>query len=106
MSDPGSRTRGDYLGDPDIHGDLLDIFDLVRKVSDLARISYTRQKEALGLGHAIYQAKDFAGDDPFAVLLADDMVDAEIPAIKQMMTVYEKYDAPVLATMPTPGWVK
>ena len=80
-----------------------DMFDLVRKVSDLARISYTRQKEALGLGHAIYQAKDFVGDDPFAVLLADDMVDAEVPAIKQMMAVYEKYDAPVLATMQVEG---
>jgi len=80
-----------------------DMFDLVRKVSDLAKISYTRQKEALGLGHAIYQGKDFVGDEPFAVLLADDMVDAEVPAIKQMMAVYEKYDAPVLATMQVAG---
>ena len=80
-----------------------DMFDLVRKVSDLAKISYTRQKEALGLGHAIYQGKDFVGDEPFAVLLADDMVDAEVPAIKQMMAVYEKYDAPVLATMQVEG---
>jgi UTP--glucose-1-phosphate uridylyltransferase len=80
-----------------------DMFDLVRKVSDLAKISYTRQKEALGLGHAIYQGKDFVGDEPFAVLLADDMVDAEVPAIKQMMAIYEKYDAPVLATMQVEG---
>jgi UTP--glucose-1-phosphate uridylyltransferase len=80
-----------------------DMFDLVRKVSDLAKISYTRQKEALGLGHAIYQGKDFVGNEPFAVLLADDMVDAEVPAIKQMMAVYEKYDAPVLATMQVEG---
>jgi len=79
------------------------MFDLVRKVSDLAKISYIRQKEALGLGHAIYQGKDFVGDEPFAVLLADDMVDAEVPAIKQMMAVYEKYDAPVLATMQVEG---
>jgi UTP--glucose-1-phosphate uridylyltransferase len=80
-----------------------DMFDLVRKVSDLAKISYTRQKEALGLGHAIYQGKDFVGNEPFAVLLADDMVDAEVPAIKQMMAIYEKYDAPVLATMQVEG---
>lgn len=80
-----------------------DMLQLVRAVADLAKISYTRQKEALGLGHAIYQAKDFAGNDPFAVLLADDMVDAEVPAIKQMMAVYEKYDAPVLATMQIEG---
>jgi UTP--glucose-1-phosphate uridylyltransferase len=76
---------------------------LVRAVADLAKISYTRQKEALGLGHAIYQAKDFAAGEPFAALLPDDMVDAEVPAIKQMMAVYEKYDAPVLATMQIAG---
>jgi UTP--glucose-1-phosphate uridylyltransferase len=80
-----------------------EMFELVRAVSDLAKISYTRQKEALGLGHAIYQAKGFAGEDPFAVLLADDIVDAEVPALKQMMAVYEKYDAPVVATMQVEG---
>ncbi|MFN2501443.1 MAG: UTP--glucose-1-phosphate uridylyltransferase GalU [Pyrinomonadaceae bacterium] len=75
----------------------------VRAISDLAKISYTRQKEALGLGHAIYQAKDFAGDDSFAALLADDIVDSKVPALKQMMDVYEKYNAPVIATMRVPG---
>lgn len=75
----------------------------IRAISDLAHISYTRQKQALGLGHAIYQAKDFAGDDPFAVLLADDVVDAEKPALKQMIEVFEKYDAPVIATMQVAG---
>ena len=49
----------------------------VRAIADLVRITYTRQQQALGLGHAIYQAKDFVGDEPFAVLLADDIVDAE-----------------------------
>src|SRR4051794_9813041 len=76
-----------------------DMFDLVRSVSDLAKITYTRQKEALGLGHAIYQAKDFVGDEPFAVLLADDIVDSEVPALKQMIDVYERYEAPVIASM-------
>ena len=75
----------------------------IRAISDLARVSYTRQKEALGLGHAIYQAKDFAAGDPIAVLLADDVVDAEVPALKQMMAVYEKYQAPVIATMQVEG---
>lgn len=80
-----------------------DMFDLVRSISDIAKISYTRQKEALGLGHAIYQAKDFVGNEPFAALLADDVVDAEKPALRQMIEVFEKYDAPVIATMQIEG---
>jgi UTP--glucose-1-phosphate uridylyltransferase len=80
-----------------------EVIEEIRAISDLAHISYTRQKQALGLGHAIYQAKDFAGDDPFAVLLADDIVDAEKPALKQMIEVFEKYDAPVIATMQVEG---
>lgn len=79
------------------------LFEQVRAVSDIAQISYTRQKQALGLGHAIYQAKDFAGNEPFAALLADDIVDAEKPALKQMVEVFEKYDAPVIATMQVAG---
>lgn len=80
-----------------------ELFEQVRAITDIARISYTRQKQALGLGHAIYQAKDFVGDEPFAALLADDVVDAERPALRQMMDVYEKYDAPVIATMQVAG---
>ena len=80
-----------------------EMFEQVRAISEIARISYTRQREALGLGHAIYQAKDFAGGDPFAALLADDIVDAEKPALKQMIEVFEKYDAPVIATMQVEG---
>ena len=79
------------------------ILDEVHSVAELARISYTRQKEALGLGHAIYQAKDYVGDEPFAAVLADDIVDAEVPALRQMIDVYEKYDAPVIATMQVEG---
>ncbi len=70
-----------------------DMFEVVRAISDLAKISYTRQKQALGLGHAIYQAKDFVGDEPFAALLADDIIDAEKPALLQMVEVFEKYNA-------------
>jgi len=80
-----------------------EFFDQVRAISDLCRISYTRQKQALGLGHAIYQAKDFSENEPFAVLLADDVVDAEKPALKQMIEVFEKYNAPVIATMQVEG---
>ena len=80
-----------------------EMFDQVRAISEMARISYTRQREALGLGHAILQAKDFVGDEPFAALLADDIIDAEKPALRQMIEVFEKYDAPVIATMQVEG---
>ena len=80
-----------------------EMFNEVRAISEIARISYTRQREALGLGHAIYQAKDFAGDEPFAALLADDIVDSEKPALQQMVEVFERYDAPVIATMQVEG---
>ena len=80
-----------------------EMFDEVRAISEMARISYTRQREALGLGHAILQAKDYVSDEPFAALLADDIVDAEKPALKQMIEVFEKYDAPVIATMQVEG---
>ncbi len=74
-----------------------------RAVSEIARISYVRQREALGLGHAILQARDFVEGEPFAVLLADDIVDAETPALKQMIKIYEEFDAPVLGTLQIKG---
>jgi UTP--glucose-1-phosphate uridylyltransferase len=80
-----------------------ELFDAARSVSELARISYVRQKQALGLGHAILQAKDFVEGEPFAVMLADDIVDAEVPALKQMLAVYEETGAPVLGTMQVEG---
>jgi UTP--glucose-1-phosphate uridylyltransferase len=76
-----------------------EMFRQVRAISDIAKITYTRQKQALGLGHAILQAKDFVGNEAFAVLLADDVVDSEKPALQQLIDVHEKYDAPVIATM-------
>ncbi|MEO6051404.1 MAG: UTP--glucose-1-phosphate uridylyltransferase GalU [Pyrinomonadaceae bacterium] len=79
------------------------LFERVRAISDIAQISYTRQKQALGLGHAIYQAKDFVGSEPFAVLLADDIVNGKKPALQQMVEVFEKYNAPVIATMQVDG---
>jgi UTP--glucose-1-phosphate uridylyltransferase len=74
-----------------------------RAISEMARFSYVRQREALGLGHAIYQSRDLVGDEPFAVMLGDDLVDSETPALRQMLDVYEKYDAPVLGTMRVEG---
>ncbi|MDR0859165.1 MAG: UTP--glucose-1-phosphate uridylyltransferase GalU [Oscillospiraceae bacterium] len=61
----------------------------IRKAADLANIFYVRQKETKGLGHAIYRAKRFIGDEPFAVLLGDDVMFAEVPVIKQLMDVSE-----------------
>lgn len=76
---------------------------LVREISEMARISYVRQREALGLGHAILQARDLVGDEPFAVMLSDDIIDSDTPALQQLLKVYEKYDAPVVATMQVEG---
>jgi UTP--glucose-1-phosphate uridylyltransferase len=75
----------------------------VREITDMARVCYVRQREALGLGHAILQARDLVGDEPFAVMLSDDIIDSKTPALKQLLDVYEKYDAPVLATMEVEG---
>jgi UTP--glucose-1-phosphate uridylyltransferase len=75
----------------------------IRKISDMARVSYVRQREALGLGHAVLQARDLVGNEPFAVMLSDDIIDAEVPALQQLINVYEKYDAPVVGTMQVAG---
>jgi UTP--glucose-1-phosphate uridylyltransferase len=80
-----------------------DSLRLVRQITDMVRVSYVRQREALGLGHAILQARDLVGDEPFAVMLSDDVIDSETPALRQLLDVYEKYDAPVLATMEVEG---
>lgn len=69
-----------------------------RGVSSLARISYVRQKEPLGLGHAVLCAKDLVGDEPFAIILPDDVIDAEVPCLKQIMTVFDERGGSVLAT--------
>lgn len=74
----------------------LDFIEQIEPISSLANIHYVRQKEALGLGHAIYCAKSFVGNDPFAVLLGDDIVHAETPCLKQMIDVYDQYSCSVL----------
>lgn len=75
--------------------------ELVRKISDI-RIHYIRQKEPRGLGHAILCAKHFVGDEPFAVLLGDDVVDSRVPALKQLIDVYDKTGASVLGVQEVP----
>jgi UTP--glucose-1-phosphate uridylyltransferase len=69
----------------------------VRKVSRLAQISYVFQEQQLGLGHAILTAKAAVGDEPFAVILPDDIIDGEVPVIKQMKAVYDRYSGGVVA---------
>lgn len=74
----------------------LELLDKVQHSTNLANIFYVRQKSPRGLGHAIWSAKQFIGDEPFAVLLGDDIVDAEVPAIKQLMDVYEQTGTSVI----------
>lgn len=75
----------------------LELLKEVRKISDMVKIHYVRQKEPLGLGHAIYCAKIHVGHSPFAVLLPDDLMVSQKPVIGQMIEVYEKYRGAVLA---------
>jgi len=77
--------------------------EAMRTISLMARVSYVRQQEARGLGHAVFQARDLVGDEPFAVMLSDDIIDSKTPALRQLLDVYEKYDAPVLATFAVEG---
>jgi UTP--glucose-1-phosphate uridylyltransferase len=80
-----------------------DLLKIVRQISDLIHISYVRQKEALGLGHAVLTARELVCNEPFAVLLADDVIDSEVPCLKQMMNVFEKTQCSVLATQVVEG---
>ena len=79
-----------------------DLLAIVRSVSDMIDVSYIRQKEALGLGHAVMRARDLVGPEPFAVVLADDVIEAEVPSIRQLLDIYEFFSAPVLAVMEVP----
>ena len=74
----------------------LEYLEMVRNISDMVNIHYIRQKEPKGLGHAIYCAKSFIGNEPFAVLLGDDIVDAEVPCLKQLIDCYNKYKTNIL----------
>jgi UTP--glucose-1-phosphate uridylyltransferase len=76
------------------------LLEEVRKSSEMADIHYIRQKEPKGLGHAIWCARKFVGDEPFAVLLGDDIVESEVPCLKQMIDVYSEHQASIVGVQP------
>ena len=79
-----------------------DLLAIVRGISDMIDVSYVRQKEAMGLGHAVLRAVELVGGEPFAVVLADDVIEAETPCLRQLLDVYSFFSAPVLAVMEVP----
>jgi len=74
----------------------------VRSISDMIDVAYIRQREALGLGHAVLRARAIVGADPFAVVLSDDVIEAETPCLRQLLDVYDFFGAPVVALMEVP----
>lgn len=80
-----------------------ELLEIARSVSNIANIYYIRQKEPKGLGHAVLTAKTFIGDEPFAVLLGDDVITSEVPALKQMIDMYEHYQGSILGVQ-TVDW--
>jgi UTP--glucose-1-phosphate uridylyltransferase len=79
-----------------------ELLTIARSIADMADISYVRQKEALGLGHAVLRAKELVGNEPFAVVLSDDIIASQKPCIRQLVDVYEQHGASVLALMEVP----
>jgi len=75
----------------------VDLLKEIRSITDMINVSYVRQKEPLGLGHAILMARDLVGDEPFAVFLGDDVIEAEVPVMRQMIDVYQKLRCPIVA---------
>jgi UTP--glucose-1-phosphate uridylyltransferase len=80
-----------------------DLLKIVQQISDMIHIAYVRQKEALGLGHAVQMGAELVGDEPFAVILPDDVIDAPVPCLKQMIEVYNETGCSVLATQVIEG---
>ena len=78
------------------------ILSEVQRIAELVTFCYIRQKKALGLGHAVLTAKRVVGNEPFAVLLGDDIIDAETPVLRQMMDVYQRYPGTILAIQKVP----
>ncbi len=79
-----------------------DLLEEVRKISDMVNIHYIRQKEPLGLGHAVYCARSFIGNEPFAVLLGDDIVYNDEHCLKQMMKIYDEYKTTIVGVQEIP----
>jgi UTP--glucose-1-phosphate uridylyltransferase len=80
-----------------------ELLAMTRQISHMARIAYVRQKEAMGLGHAVLMARDLVGDEPFAVILPDDIIEAKVPCLQQMIEVFEKTQSSILATQVVEG---
>ncbi|MBV9572755.1 MAG: UTP--glucose-1-phosphate uridylyltransferase GalU [Acidobacteriales bacterium] len=80
-----------------------DLLQIVRQISDMIHVAYVRQKEALGLGHAVLTARELIGNEPFAVLLADDVIDAEPSCLKQMIDAFETVQCSMVATQIVEG---
>jgi UTP--glucose-1-phosphate uridylyltransferase len=78
------------------------LLEQVRAVSNMVTVAYVRQGEALGLGHAVLMARDLIGDEPFAVMLGDDIIDSAVPCMKQMVDVFHRYEGPVIAVQQVP----
>lgn len=77
-----------------------ELLKIVQDVSNLANVHYVRQKEALGLGHAVLCAKTFVGNEPFMVMLGDDIVDSDIPCTKQLIDAFETYQCSIVGVQP------
>lgn len=80
-----------------------DLLEEVRRISEMVAFCYVRQKAPLGLGHAVLVTRDLVGNEPFAVLLADDLIDGPVPAIQQISQVFDRHHASVLAVCPVPS---
>lgn len=80
----------------------VDQLNEVQEISNMINVSYVRQKEALGLGHAILVARDSIGSEAFAVMLGDDIIDSEVPCMRQMIDLFEKLQASIIATCEVP----
>lgn len=74
----------------------------IRAISDMVQVSYVRQKEARGLGHAISMAKPFINEEPFGVILADDIIESDVPGLQQLINIYDRYHACVLGVQRVP----
>ena len=80
-----------------------ELLQLVEEISKLAQIYYTRQKEPKGLGHALLCAKSFVGNEPFAVMLADDIIDSSVPCLKQIIDIYNKFQTSIVGVQELPS---
>src|SRR4051812_32551487 len=80
----------------------VELLEEIRKISNMINVAYVRQGEPLGLGHAVLVTRELVGNEPFAVILADDVIDATPPALKQLVDVFDRVEGPVLAVERVP----